>query len=372
MLLIGCATRLPAAEAVQIIQFDLEGAGGTLFVTPDKRAILIDAGWPAGVGVPASPPDTAPVTRDLSGSATRIAAELTRRGITRLDYLIVTHYHVDHVGGLADLLKLVSVGAVVDHGANREPLAPTLTDTQRANAAATLYASYLVTVAHRKRVVVRPGDRLRVGKLTVAITNADGATLRRALPGAGEAGTGCPSASTSHGGGEENARSIGLVAQYGQARIVLLGDTTRDVEGRLVCPLDLIGRADLVIATHHGSAQSNDPALYATLRPRVVVMPNGATKGGDAAAFDAIAAAPGLQGLWQVHEATKTGARNTAPDHIANLAREPDMANPLIMAVATDGTVRVTNPRTGSSESYPRPEKASSGAAPALRQGRAE
>lgn len=334
-----------AADPLTIVQFDFEGAGGTLFITPDKRTLMIDTGWPAGMDGSAT---------GIPSNARRIVAELRRRGITRIDYLVTTHYHVDHVGGLAELVGLVPIGTFVDHGVNRELLPATANDTQRARASATLYAQYLAAIAGRKRTIVKTGDRLRIGEVTLDITNADGKVLRRPLRGGGGAGVGCPGVGMERVGGEENVRSIGVVARYGRARIVLLGDTTRNIERQLVCPVDLIGAVDLMLATQHGSAASNGPVLYATLRPRVVIIGNGQTKGGDPATFDAITAAPGLQGLWQLHEAVKTVAKNGPAEQIANPAGALDVLHPLLIEVETNGTVIVTNPRNGVSRAYPK------------------
>lgn len=338
-----------AAGPLQIVQFDFEGAGGTLFIAPNKRTLLVDTGWPAGRDRPA--------VASLSvvpSNAQRIAAELTKRGISRIDYLLTTHYHDDHVGGLAELVKLVPVGTFVDRGGSLEALSANLTAAQWARAPATLYSQYRTTIAGKKRRIVKAGDRLRIGGMTIDVVNADADVLRSPLRAGGRRGTGCPDASMRQTAKDENARSIGLVARYGRARIVLLGDTTREVEARLVCPIDLIGPVDLILATHHGNARSNDPALYATLRPRVVLIPNGQTKGGDPATYDAISAAPGLQGLWQVHQAVKDGAKNASAEHIANLAGAPDANHPLLIAVAANGTLTVTNPRNRVSQAYPK------------------
>ena len=45
-------------------------------------------------------------------------------GITRIDHLIVTHYHTDHVGGVPPLLATVPVGTIYDHGLMSPPHDP--------------------------------------------------------------------------------------------------------------------------------------------------------------------------------------------------------------------------------------------------------
>ena len=50
----------------------------------------------------------------------------------------------------------------------------------------------------------------------------------------------------------ENARSIGIVLQYGNLRMVDLGDLTWNKELDLVCPNNLIGKAGVFVVSHHG------------------------------------------------------------------------------------------------------------------------
>lgn len=330
-------------DPLRIVQFDFEGGGGTLFVTPNGRTIMVDSGWPSRPG--------------RAGSAPAIAAAVRAAGARRIDYLVTTHYHFDHIGGLAELVKLVPVGTFVDHGPNRE-FAPPNRQYDPATLPEALYPGYEAIVRGKRRSM-RAGETLTVDGVELTALTADRKVLERPLPGAGEPGTACDSgrpfvAATNE---EENPRSLGIVLRHGKGRVMLLGDATLDVELRLVCPVDLVGRLDLAIASHHGSGLSNNPPLYATTRPRVIIIPNGERKGGDPEAFRAVAATPGLQGLWQIHETNKPGAQNGDRERIANLIGEtPDANRPLLIDLAADGTVTVTNPRNGSTARYPRPQ----------------
>ena len=71
---------------------DVEGGAATLFVTPEGKSLLVDTGWPAGMGgaraVAGAPPQPS--------SADRIVAAAHKLGINRIDYLLISHYHVDH------------------------------------------------------------------------------------------------------------------------------------------------------------------------------------------------------------------------------------------------------------------------------------
>ena len=347
---------VPAAAApndpLRIVQFDFEGGGGTLFVTPNGQTLVIDTGWPAGRGGPAPVPGEPPIPPTKS-SAQRIVEAVKAAGATRIDYLLMTHYHLDHIGGFDELVRLIPIGTFLDHGDNREMPRSGATPAQLAGAPSAAYARYVAATASGKRVIMKPGDRVVIDGVTVTATNADRAVPSHPLAGSGRPGVGCGTKPVQTvNGGEENPRSLGFVASFGRARIMLLGDITRDVEYDLVCPRDLIGPIDLMLATHHGSELSNGPVVPATVKPRVVVIANGQTKGGDPSSYEAMSAATPADAIWQVHEAVKPGARNTAPARIANPAGVPDATHPILIAVARNGAITVTNPRTGESKTY--------------------
>ena len=92
-----------ADEPLRIVMVDVEGGAATLYITPEGHSLLIDTGWPSGIGGPRAEADK-PAPPPLE-SAQRIAAAARAAGLDRIDYLVVTHYHVDHVGGVADLAR---------------------------------------------------------------------------------------------------------------------------------------------------------------------------------------------------------------------------------------------------------------------------
>lgn len=348
-LLLAAIAPVPAvaapAKPLRVVSIDMEGGGGTLFVTPQGQSVLLDTGWPAGNrGTPVD-----------QSSATRIAAAAKMLGISRIDYLIITHYHLDHVGGVQDLLAAMPVGEIIDHGPNRE-LAPAGT-VPGPTATASLYARYEALLGGRKHRSVKAGDRITVGPLTLDIVSADRGLVPGALKGAGGPTPGCdaPRLPDMGNGGEENPRSIGVVASYGKARIVSLADLTADVEIGLVCPVNRLGRADLLVVSHHGSQLSTTPPLLAALQPRVALMANGATKGGDARVFQTIAAAPSHPVVWQLHYATKSPEVNRPADFIANPEGAEDGGYSLDVSIWPDRRMRVINQRTGEGENYPAP-----------------
>jgi glyoxylase-like metal-dependent hydrolase (beta-lactamase superfamily II) len=108
---------------LRIVTVDVEGGAAVLFATPEGKSLLIDTGWPPGIGGPRPAPG-APSRPTLPSSADRIAAAAASLGVTKIDYLIMTHYHVDHVGGLQSLIAKIPVETFIDHGPNREEPPP--------------------------------------------------------------------------------------------------------------------------------------------------------------------------------------------------------------------------------------------------------
>src|ERR1039458_1899880 len=95
---------LRAAGTLNVYFIDVEGGQSTLFVSPSGESMLVDTGWPGFNG------------RD----AERIASVAKAAGVTRLDYVVITHFHTDHVGGVPQLAERIPVGTYVDHGRSVE------------------------------------------------------------------------------------------------------------------------------------------------------------------------------------------------------------------------------------------------------------
>ena len=304
---------------------DVEGGQATLIVPPSGESLLVDTGY---VGFD---------DRD----ADRIAAVVRKAGLSRIDYLVVTHYHADHVGGVPALAARVPVRTFVDHG-------PTV---ETGDPPAALYRRYLETRAKGRHILARPGDTLPVKGLDVRIVSAAGDLLTKPLPGAGKPNPLCADYKAAAVDPTENARSVGMVLTFGQFRLLDLGDLTWNKEHDLVCPNNLLGTVDVYLTTHHGLNLSGVPALVHAVHPRVAVMNNGPRKGGMPSAWQIIRNSPGLEDLWQLHYAVEGGADHNVPEaFIANV--DETTAHEIRISAQRNGSFEVTNGRNGHSRTY--------------------
>jgi beta-lactamase superfamily II metal-dependent hydrolase len=326
---------------LRVYAVDVEGGFATLYVTPQGHSLLIDTGWRAGLGGQSGEPD----------SVDRIVSVMREAHVQRINTLLVTHYHRDHVGGAVELMARVPVDRVVDHGPNRE--FPPGGQQVGPDSTVTLYAGYLKALGARPHIVLRPGDRISVDALEVTAVDSDRAIVAEPLPGAGTAGAGCDRATANDRlGGEENPRSLGVLVRWGAARILSLGDTTWEIENSLVCPRDLIGPVDLMFADNHGSDNATSPVFVDTVRPRVVVFNNGPMKGASPDSIHAVQNSPRLQDAWQIHQAEAPAAANVSLERIVNVSTPKDAMLPLRLNLWRDRTISVLNGRTGATAWY--------------------
>jgi hypothetical protein len=216
-----------------------------------------------------------------------------------------------------------------------------------------IYSDYQTAISGKNHTVVKPGDVLPIQGIDVVVVTADGNEIKQPLPGAGQENSSCEGVQQKASDPSENARSVGTVITYGKLRIVDLGDLTWNKELELMCPVKKIGRADILVVSHHGLDQSNSPALVHALQPRVAIFDNGSKKGASPSAWDIVKSSPGLLDIWQLHFADAGGSEHNAQDPFIANVQEADTGFYLKLTAHEDGSFEIYNPRNKFSKQYP-------------------
>jgi len=205
---------------VELLMIDVGQGDAVAVRSPEGRWLLVDAG--PGVG---DDPGAYPVVRALAA-----------RGVRTLDALVLTHPHLDHIGGAAAVLRSFAVRAV------RDPALP---------APSPEYLELLELAAARGVPwhAARAGDRFQVGGLTVEVLHP----FAGALPAA-----------------DANETSVVLRISYGDFDALLTGDAYRAQERLLSDSLAL--DLEILKLGHHGSDTSTDSLLVARTRPDVALV----------------------------------------------------------------------------------------------------
>lgn len=318
LIVLSAAASVEAAEpaGLDIFYIDTEGGAATLIVTPAKESILIDCGNPG------------------SRDADRIHATVTQQaGLQAIDHLIITHWHLDHYGGVGRLAQRLPIRNFYDHG-----IPESLPEDPR-NFPILIQAYRLATQGKSK--VLKAGDEVPLRQ-----TAGSPALRLTCLCGNGEVVADRPEApanpvAAAHRPKQvppsDNDRSLGFLLSFGPFRFLDLGDLTWNEEYRLVHPTDKIGPVDVYQVTHHGLDVSNNPVLIDTVRPRVAIFNNGPRKGGHPSVMAALRRVPGIEAIYQLHRNMTVGAQeNTDPDFIAN-AEEDCRGEGILVRVAPDG-----------------------------------
>ena len=329
------------SKTLDVYWIDSEGGGSTLIVTPANESVLIDTGNPGG--------------RD----AGRIVAAAKAAGLKKIDYVLLTHFHLDHFGGAAEVAQQLPFGAIyqrmIPEGdpdgrapstfpllikpfreivAKREQLSPGVVVPLK-EAEGTPSLSLVCLAADQKFVEPTSEQRQRKNALTGTF----------------------PSKNTDR---SDNANSAVFVLSFGGFRFMNSGDLSWNLEEKLVTPYNLVGLVDVYQTSHHGLAVSNHPVVLQTVKPTVVVMNNGPYKGGEAGSFTAIRSSNSVEAIYQVHRSQNVPSEENSPaEFIANdndfkgadAAKCP--ANVIKMTVAADGrSYTLSVPSTGHSKTY--------------------
>ena len=209
---------------LEIHHIDVGQADSTLVITPEDETILIDTG-------------------DWRQDGADVLDYLDQREIDRIDHLVATHAHADHIGGHAALIEHFEehgdgIGAAYDSGV------PTTTNT---------YENYLDAVEAYgvDLLLVEEGDELPIdGDVTARVLNPPVDTASDDL----------------------HYNSVSLAIEFGEFQYVTTGDAEADAETRLVEEWESDLEADVYQAGHHGSSTSSTEPFMGAMSPAIAVI----------------------------------------------------------------------------------------------------
>ena len=323
VLLTACYAYAKESKTLDVYWVDVEGGGGTLIVTPAGESILIDTGLPG---------DRDP-TR-IHEVATKIA------GLTQIDHLITTHFHIDHFGGAAELSQKMPINNVWDNGIpNRDP-------DGNANSSFLLRIKPYRNMKVGKRHIMKPGTELPLKQIDNQVKmrihcvaamqkfmDTQKGSIRNPLTNKVK----WLKEDTS-----DNANSIAVIVELGEFRFWDGGDLTQNTEARLVTPINRVGTVDVYQVNHHGLDFSNNAVFIQSIAPTVSVMNNGVTKGCGASSFAALNNS-NISVMYQLHKnLRKDIENNTNEQFIANLTKDCE-AHHIHMSVAPHGNTYTIN-----------------------------
>src|SRR5580693_4535921 len=148
----GCL--LAASQNLEIYWIDAEGGAATLIVSPSGESMLVDTA------------NRTPDDRD----AKRIFAATQDAGLKKIDFLLTTHFHSDHIGAMPALAKLIPIGMYMDHGESVEIARPDV---------AAAYKAYVEQSAGKRRIL-KAGDRIPLNGLDVEVIISAGQPITKA------------------------------------------------------------------------------------------------------------------------------------------------------------------------------------------------
>src|SRR5712692_8166642 len=328
---VGTATAQP--RNLDIYWVDVEGGAATLMVSPSGESLLYDSGWEVG-------------DRD----AKRIFAAAQQAGLEKIDYVILSHFHANHAGGLTALAKMIPIGRCFDRGDFIEPA------NQR-------WRDAYLSVCAAKRTILNAGDTIPLKGVHVDVVASNGRLLAKPIAG-GRPNPLCATAENKPPDVPENQLMVGALFTYGKFTFLDLADLDWEKEMELACPVNRVGEVTIWQTGRHGALDgAGAPGFLYAIKPQVVVVNNGPRKGlgGPSPAssraqtvhYERIAKTPGIEGIWQGHLSLLDKDHNTREDMIANLEDTADCKGHSIRAsVARDGTFTITNSRNGFKKTY--------------------
>lgn len=217
-----------ASGALRVTFLDVGQGDAALVQAPGGTSVLIDGG-PSGAG-----PD--------------VVKALRAAGIEKLDWMVASHPHEDHIGGLIDVLELIPAKFALDSGYNHG------TATQKK------YLS-LLKQAGAQGKLARAGGRYELDSGAVLEVLAPQEPLLKGTDS------------------DPNNNSVVARLVFGESEFLFTGDMEEDQRARLVAGSPGRLRADVLKVAHHGSHNGTDPVFLKLVDPEYAVISCG--KGND-------------------------------------------------------------------------------------------
>ena len=225
-----------AAQSLRITVIDVEQGAATLIVAPSGATLLFDTG--------------------KNGHGGRLKTALSTAGVTRIDHLVISHYHEDHFGGADDLVSApnaIQIVNVHDRG-DKQFLEP-------GDSAKPTFVGYETALGHRAHHLMR-GETIALDPAMLVTCIASGNAVLGEEP------------VVQPGHLEENDYSIGLLIQFGDFRFYIGGDMHELTEQK-IADRNLVMDVDLYQGNHHGSHTSSSGDFIRDMKPTLVVISNG-------------------------------------------------------------------------------------------------